>query len=169
VSVEVRRVRAEEWEAFRSVRLAALLDAPSAFSSTYALESASPDEEWERRAAVGADGAERTLFLAWRGVDPVGVVGGGRLDEDHAELVSMWVAPEARRGGVARRLVTALLGWAAASGRHHVQLWVTQGNEPAQRFYESMGFSVIDGHQALASDPCKDEIRMARSVAASAD
>ena len=45
--------------------------------------------------------------------------------------------------------------------RRHVALWVTQGNEPAQRFYESLGFVVVAGHQPLASDPCKDEIRMA--------
>ncbi|MFM2079238.1 MAG: hypothetical protein RJA49_3128 [Actinomycetota bacterium] len=165
MTIEVRRVRADEWAAFRAVRLAALLDSPSAFSSTYALESASPDEEWQRRATIGAAGDERALFLAWRDEQPVGVVGGGRVDEEHAELVSMWVAPDARRDGVARQLVTALLGWAADSGRRRVELWVTQGNDPAQRCYESMGFAVVDGHQPLASDPCKDEIRMSRPVA----
>jgi hypothetical protein len=44
--------------------------------------------------------------------------------------------------------------------RRRSGLWVTRGNEPAQRLYQSIGFRVTGEHQPLPSDPCKDEVRM---------
>jgi GNAT superfamily N-acetyltransferase len=75
-------------------------------------------------------------------------------------IAVLWVAPTHRGTDVARDLVRAVLGWAAATGARTVALWVTRGNDRAQRFYERMGFIVSGDVQPLPSDPCKDEIRM---------
>ena len=58
----------------------------------------------------------------------------------HAELVSMWVRPDARGSGVGRRLIEAVLDWAQGAAFGEVRLWVVDGNERAERVYSRLGF-----------------------------
>ncbi len=165
----MRRIRPGEWVELRDTRLAALADAPSAFASTTAREAAFGDEEWRERAHAAAEGAERATFLAREGARVVGLVGGfraGTVDGAVVELVSMWTDPRHRRRGVGRALVRAVVDWAATTGAERVELWVTQGNAPAQQLYEAMGFVPTGDHQPLPSDPCRDERRMVRRLVA---
>lgn len=150
----------------RSLRLAALSESPAAFGSTLERESAFGDEEWAERAAASAQGRDRATWFAERSGRVVGLVGGHRVRPGDAgvELVSMWTAPEARGLGVGRLLVQAVLDWAVDNGDESVSLWVTRGNDPAHTLYRSMGFLDTGDHQALPSDPCRDEVRMTRSV-----
>lgn len=159
----MRRVRSDDGALLKRVRLAALLDTPSAFGSSHADEAVRPDDEWDVRASAGADGRDRSTFFAFDGDDVVGLVGGYRPDRsvDEVDLVSMWTSPSARRRGVGRELVRAVLAWA---GDSPVSLWVTRGNDPAYELYASLGFVETGDHQPLPSDPCKDEIRMIRRV-----
>lgn len=164
MTIMVRRIQPDQAHVLRSVRLAALADRPEAFGSTHEREVAFSDELWAARAMESSSGATSATFLAWKDRTPVGIVAGFR-DGDLVELVSMWTGPEARRRGVGRRLVDAVVGWAGASGATRVELWVTRGNDDAQRLYAAAGFTVTGDHQPLASDPCKDELRMVRPVA----
>ena len=177
--VEVRRIRADEWRQLRDVRLRALLDAPDAFLTTHAEASAVPDDEWRaatRRRATGdveaafvAVGADRLVGLVGvytptgddpTGDDPTGdePTGDDPTADDTVELVQMWTAPEARRTGLGRRLVDAVLEWA---GERTVRLGVIRGNDAARNLYESVGF-VDDTSPPRPGDPCADEIRMIR-------
>ncbi|GJM38376.1 MAG: N-acetyltransferase [Acidimicrobiales bacterium] len=159
--ITVRRIQPDDVDLLRRVRLAALRDTPDAFAKTHAEESVYPDEFWDGRARSNASGPEHTTFFAFDGGDCVGLVGGHQaLDGDHVDLVSMWTDPAARGRGVGAALVAAVLEW--ADGRT-VELWVTHGNDGAKRLYERCGFVETGAHQALPSDPCKDEIRMRRT------
>lgn len=162
--VVVRRIRVDEGAVLKSVRLAALADAPSAFGSSYGAEVDQPDEHWTARAAAGASGDAVVTFVATAGESVVGLVGGHRPAPGHdmVELVSMWVSPTQRRAGTGAALVAAVLGWADEIGARRVELWVTRGNDSAKRLYESAGFRPTGDHQLLPSDPCHDEIRMRR-------
>jgi GNAT superfamily N-acetyltransferase len=163
MTVLIRRAGAGEARTLREIRLAALEDSPSAFGSTYAAEAQLRDEDWDARARRGSAGSDRTTFFAAIEGHVVGLVGGFRghgPDDSIVEVVSMWTAPPARRSGVGRLLVEAVLDWADATGAVAAELWVTRGNEAAQALYESTGFRETGDHQPLPSDPCKDEIRM---------
>ncbi|GAA3444913.1 GNAT family N-acetyltransferase [Planomonospora venezuelensis] len=46
-SIDVRRLTPEDWRTFRDIRLAALADAPEAFSSSLAREQAYDDARWQ--------------------------------------------------------------------------------------------------------------------------
>jgi GNAT superfamily N-acetyltransferase len=59
-----------------------------------------------------------------------------------AGLSSVHVAQGARRGGLARSLCEALLGWATARGATRAYVQVLAENTAATRLYESMGFGV---------------------------
>jgi GNAT superfamily N-acetyltransferase len=163
MSVVVRRARADDVSILKELRLAALLDSPSAFGSTYAAEATRPDDHWLARATLGSAGRDSAIFLAWVDDRPAGIAGGYRPDQatDAIDLVSMWTAPQVRRAGVGRLLVQAVIDWAIETDAPSVGLWVTRGNAPAQTLYESMGFEETGDYQPLPSDPCKDELRMA--------
>ena len=163
--IVVRRITGEDGAVLRELRLRALRDAPSAFGSTYAVEVVRTPDEWAARAARGSSGGDNATFLADVDGECVGLAGGFRNDHDghHADidLVSMWVAPAHRGTGVADALVDAVLDWACHEGEaQKVGLWVTRGNERAQRFYERLGFVETGDVQPLPSDPCRDEVRM---------
>ncbi len=167
MGVVVCRVRPGDASVLKEVRLAALLDTPSAFGSTYADEVTRTEEHWMHRALLASAGRDSTVFLAWMHGRAVGIVGGYRSDPstDAVELVSMWTAPDARRTGVGALLVQAVIDWATENGSSTVALWVTRGNAPAQALYESVGFRATGDYQPLPSDPCKDELRMSLDLA----
>jgi len=160
MTITTRRVRPDDVHALKRVRLAALLDTPSAFAMTHEEESGYPDDRWATSAVERSAGREHATFFAFDGDDVVGLVGGHRLDGDQGiELVSMWTSPTARGKGVGAALVDCVVEWAAGET---VELWVTRGNDSAQRLYERCGFVETGDFQPLPSDPCKDETRMRR-------
>ena len=59
-------------------------------------------------------------------------------------LYDLFVAPDARRGGVARRLMEAAAAQARAAGAVALTLQTARTNEAAQRLYESLGWQRDD-------------------------
>src|SRR5436190_12966127 len=114
----IRRVTTTDLEAYRDIRLRALQDAPDAFASTYAGESARPREAWVERVERCAAGDDHTIFLAFDDNGHCVGLAGGTDDEYGADrqLVSMWVEPAARGSTVATDLVDAVVDWMRAAG-----------------------------------------------------
>ena len=158
----MRRIRPDEGDALRSIRLAALVDTPSAFGSTHAAEVDLPPVHWSARAAASADGTGSATFVAVDGGTFVGMVAAYRPDSatNGIELVSMWVSPTARRRGTAARLVDSVVDWARGAGATNVDLWVAQGNDAAVRLYEVRGFRSTGEYEPLPSDPGRHRMRM---------
>lgn len=160
--VNVREVKADEWELLRDVRLAALREAPYAFGSTYVREASFTEEQWRARLA-----ARSVNFFAFAEEladgEPVGLaavfVGDGMAD-----LVSMFVRPVARGRGAGEALVDAAADWARARGHDTLYLWVTEVNSAARKLYERCGFTPTGERQPLPSDPARPEIRMRRAL-----
>jgi ribosomal protein S18 acetylase RimI-like enzyme len=145
LAVSIRRIKPEEWSALRDVRLRSLLDSPGAFGQTHETAAALPEDEWVSVAKTSAAGNRRTWFIARDESDAVlGVVQARRRPPDDCLLFSMWVAPEARRLGVGASLVDKVDEWGASWGSKRVILWVIGTNEGAFRFYERIGFHVIE-------------------------
>jgi GNAT superfamily N-acetyltransferase len=158
----IRRIAPEDGGTLRELRLAALTDSPSSFSSLYEDESSRTSEEWAERARLGAAGVDRVTFLAFDRVRPVGMVGGYRPDvgSEFIELVSMWTSPSARHCGVGRQLIGAVLEWASESGAKAARVWVTEGNEPAFKLYSAAGFVQIEGREPLRPGSSEQVARM---------
>jgi GNAT superfamily N-acetyltransferase len=158
----IRRVRGDEGQALKACRLAALKDSPFAFGSSYVAEANRADDEWTARARAGEAGVDRVTFFALVEDEIVGLVSGIRPDADGfvVDLVSMWASPEARRVGIGRALVGAVVDWAREVSATTLRLWVTRGNFPAQNLYESMGFRETGEAQPLSSDPSRVEVEM---------
>ena len=144
--IVVRRITRDDAALLRGVRLRALATDPASFGSTYEREAAFPEGVWRERAASGAAGNESATLLAVRGDEPVGIVTGVRDDVNATvfHVFSMWVAPEARRQGLGRRLLEEIEAWIRSSGGSVVRLSVTNQAAPARRLYEDAGY-VADG------------------------
>ena len=84
--------------------------------------------------------------------------------DGQALVVSVWVAPEARRRRQARRLIDAVVEWAREREIGRLRLWVTESNLNARRLYEGAGFTPSGGTQPLPSNPALTEIEMVRAV-----
>lgn len=166
IMTTLRRIGLDDLSVYRDVRLRALLDAPTAFGSTYAKESRFSDVEWSER--VGRLDGERAIgYLAVDGDVACGLVGCflDGSEPPRATLISMWVAPSHRRKGVGRALVEAVLEWAAGRGAGTVRLMVTSENHAARRFYESLGFNLSGVTDSYPNDPSLTELEMVRVLA----
>lgn len=80
------------------------------------------------------------------------------VEQHEAEIISMWVAPEARGLGIARTLLIAAIGYAHDAGARTVALDVRPDNEPAIRCYAKAGF--VDVGWAPAPNDAVHERRM---------
>jgi GNAT superfamily N-acetyltransferase len=154
--VSTRRVGSDDWADWRELRLAALLDSPGAFASTYKSERDGTEQEWRNR----LDPVNGMALIASVDGRPVGMAAGYQSRPHVVDLVSMWVAPTARRKGVGDALVTEVVQWAKEQATSDVHLWVTRGNEPAERLYARHGFERTGDVRPLPSNPCADEIAM---------
>jgi GNAT superfamily N-acetyltransferase len=152
--MEIRSTTGDDWELVRDVRLRALAEAPLAFGSTLASERDRTEDEWRRWAGRGRSG-DGVMFVADGGDRFVGLASGYHEEEhpDAVHLVSMWVDPAHRSSGLGRRLVEAVVAWARDEGARVVNLWVTDGNEPAIALYRSCGFHPTGDMQPLPSNP----------------
>lgn len=158
--VRVGRLEGPDWAALRSARLAALAEAPYAFSSTLERELGFDDDVWRSRIRSGA------IFAAWSASGIVGMATGRLSDENPDwELVGMWVSPDWRGTGVADRLVGAVCDHVLGTGAERICLWVVETNLRAVAFYQRLGFELTGGRQLVRDDePGRFEIQLGRGL-----
>lgn len=131
--------------AFQALRLAALRECPSAFSSSYEEECTTPLAVIEARLAADSG---RNVFGAFDGADLVGMVVIGREDAQKlrhkAGIRGMYVCASQRGKGVGKLLLEQALACAASmQGLRQVNLSVTASATAAVALYSSMGFVVF--------------------------
>lgn len=161
--IAIKRISPETALVFRDVRLRALQESPTAFSSTYARESQLPEEEWVRRAARwGGDGTD-AIFLAIDNDSACGIVG-SHVEEQNphqAYVVSMWVDPAFRRTSVGRALIDTVAEWNRSQNIRELKLMVTSVNAGAIEFYKRIGFAMTGVTGPYPNDPAIIEYEMA--------
>lgn len=102
-----------------------------------------PEDRWDARALaelLAMAGASGHLIEEAGKTLPLGLI----LDlvaGDTAEILTLGVAPSARREGIARTLLDDLAARARAAGAMQITLEVAADNLPARRLYERGGFS----------------------------
>lgn len=164
-SIEIRPLAGADAASYRDIRLEALQSSPEAFASAFETESVHPVGWFAARLEGDA-----VMLGAFLGGELVGTLGFIRSDgpkrQHKGTLVGMYVQPAARRAGVGRRLVDAALDLAAKSVEL-VQLSVVDGNEPALRLYQSMGFVEygLEPHALKIDGRYYDDILMAKDLA----
>jgi ribosomal protein S18 acetylase RimI-like enzyme len=137
------------------LRLRALCEAPAAFGSTHERESAWSEDDWKARTAALAP-----FVVDDEGSGPVGSAGLVFDEPGAPHVVAVWVAPEARRRGVAKVLLDAVARSARAGGHRALRLHVARDDSPARALYLRLGFVDTGRTFALERDPNVLELEM---------
>lgn len=140
----IRALAPGDASAFQALRLQGLRECPAAFASSWEEEQGKPLQQVAARLASGPPfGVHGAIDEAGRLVGVVGLACEGMHKLAHkAVLWGMYVAPSARRQGVARKLVAHVLDQATAIvGLRQVTLGVHSANHAALSLYESLGFT----------------------------
>jgi [ribosomal protein S18]-alanine N-acetyltransferase len=102
-------------------------------------------EAWSR-AAYRDELADTSYRYYVAAEDPTGALlgwAGIRIVGSEADIVTVGVVPSARRAGIARRMIDALLAEAARRGAREIFLEVRVDNEAARALYAGEGFEEI--------------------------
>jgi ribosomal protein S18 acetylase RimI-like enzyme len=163
--IEIRPLTEAEADAvlYRDIRLEALRANPEAFGSTFEIEDAQPLSWFSARLASSI------LFGAFRDAKLVAIAGfaiqQGQKQAHKGAIWGMYVRPDARRTGIGRRLIEAIIELA----RHRVeliQLTVVRDNEQARRLYARLGFLEygIEKNALKQHGRYYDEVLMAKDL-----
>jgi RimJ/RimL family protein N-acetyltransferase len=162
-NIQIRLLTPADAASYRAIRLAGLKDAPEAFGSTFEAEVVKPLAWFFERLTASQ------IFGVFCDREILGVAGfavrEGEKEAHKGLLWGMYVRPEARGTGVARRLVEAVIDF-ARSRVELIQLSVVVGNEPARRLYSRLGFVEygIERNSLKFGTRYYDEILMAKQL-----
>ena len=153
--MSIRELARHEWALFRELRLRALAESPDAFARTVAEAREQSDAYWvQLTESVTAPGGQVMLIAEVDG-RPTGLAF-GLFDKERPKtghVGGMWVEPAARGQGAGLALLEGAIAWARSRDLERLDLWVTEGNDPATRLYERLGFTDSGRRDALQSNP----------------
>ncbi len=124
-----------------------------------------PEDPWDRRALAGvlAMPGARGWLAESAAVEDGGPGAGGagraagfllvRAAADEAEVLTLGVAPQRRRAGIAGQLLSAALAALAAAGVRRLFLEVAVDNDAARALYEARGFAAVGRRAAYLPGP----------------
>lgn len=179
--MEVRRIRPDDVEAYREVRLRSLRLAPDAFGSTFEEASQRTDAEWREFTERLATSVHTAGFVLDRGDTSSSVFGGlatVRLLDDptghasreaprDAEVNQMWLDEDLRGGDWAPALLAACEAFARTLGPppvERVTLWVAATNERAARLYARCGYEPTGETDEAPEPHLGTEVRLAKRL-----
>ena len=164
----IRALSSDDAAAFQSLRLRGLLEYPEAFSSSHAEEAGIPIQLVAERLQPDPNGAVFGCFGDAQLTGVIGIRRAGQLKLSHKAFIwGMYVAPEHRRVGTGRLLLSRVLNYAAADLRvRNLNLGVNASNVAACTLYAAMGFRIYgtEPGSMMVDGILHDEHLMTRQV-----
>lgn len=152
----IRRGTAEDWAAYREIRLRMLTESPDAYASSHAFEARFPEERWRERAA------NPLHFLAYAPDGRLaGTATGLPAPDRTVDVVAMYVDPGYRGQGGAEQLLDAVAAAARERGARRLVIHVTGDNVVANRCYARYGFVPTGRSWPMERNPELVEIELA--------
>lgn len=144
LDISIRPLTEEDAIAFKALRLAAIADSPSAVWPTAEEEAMRTPAEVRARIAQTPDQVVFGAFIDTRLVAIAGLRREPLAQVSHkATLWGVFVHPEWRQEGLARRLLMSIEGHAKKIGLLQIHLSVNSENQRAKNLYESLGFKTF--------------------------
>lgn len=113
---------------------------------------------WSERSVAGElDNPLSLWFVALAGDRLLGYVGCQRVPPE-ADVMNLAVTPDARRGGLGRRLMEVLWETLMTLGDESLTLEVRASNAPAIALYEGLGFAKVGRRPNYYEKPREDAL-----------
>jgi ribosomal protein S18 acetylase RimI-like enzyme len=171
VTYRIDRVRPEDWERVRDIRLRMTKDTPLAYIETHETALALGEDKWRERAARSTrPGNTGYVAVVAATGEWVGTMNAYLPVADPGEappfawLYGVWVDPahRGRAAGVTDALLDACLAWARdEAGVPELRLNVHEANSRARRYYERHGFVPTGETEPYPLDPAALALVMA--------
>ena len=143
--MNIRLLTSPDARFYRELFLTALLESPTAFTSTYQQIKAKPVELFERLLEVsGSPYGRITGIFSPRG-HMIGTIEAIRFEPEHlthrAAIHRLYVHCDHRKQGYGRALLADSISWGLqATGVRYIEITVNATNENALKLYRSVGF-----------------------------
>jgi ribosomal protein S18 acetylase RimI-like enzyme len=163
------KVEIADWQKYKKIRLEALKNDPQAFSSFFGAECKLGDEEWQERLASGLCKKNKKIFIGvFDETNNFVAIGGAFTREDAREwcVVAVYVAPECRRRGIGKVLLSAIIAeLKKIGGVEKLVLRVNRKQRPAVKLYKSFGFAIEETikDQIMGDGEFHDEYEMIKA------
>jgi ribosomal protein S18 acetylase RimI-like enzyme len=159
--IVVRRIRAEEWEAHRALRLKALAKDRIAFGSSSERESQYSEAEWRKKTENGAKSTSSCLLVAEAPHHGLVGMAAGALVDGLPWIFGMWVEPGWRGRGTGGALLDSAIAWLRQQRpAQPILLDVNPRQTAAVRLYESRGFRATGKSKKLDHSPGEIAVEM---------
>lgn len=161
------KIKEDEWQKYKKVRLEALKNDPQAFGSSYDRENKKSDNEWKEKLMLSNTADSKKIFV---GIDNDSngflAIGAAYAENDLGEwnLIAIYVDPKHRGQGISKILSSEIINTLKA--RRNVRrliLRVNVNQQAAVNLYRSLGFVIINKEekQLLGDGNFYDEFEMA--------
>lgn len=146
--VVIERVHAHDWKKYRTLKLNALLEEPTAFGTVFEEERNLTDDQWIEKVSRFALSEKQRMYVAKIDDEMVAMMG-VLFDERHkrrhiATIVTVYVARAQRSKGIARQLMQAALdNLRSVETINKVKLAVNPNQTSAVNLYKSFGFREV--------------------------
>ena len=143
---------------------------PADLPEIIALERGCYSDPWPASAFASLPGNDRVYFGVARNRDRGHVVGYAIAwyVMDEGELANLAVAPAARRQGVGRSLLDAVMSDAAERGTKQLYLEVRASNVAARELYAAREFEEVGKRKSYYRSPTEDALILRRTLKSSA-
>ena len=138
--IKVRRLKKDEVDVFKSLRLTAIKEDPYAFDQTYNQEKEKGFSYWNELVLSLTPPGKNIMLIAVKNDTSVGFVFGFRREKQTGSFGGMWVSKKYRRQGIATKLISEIEAWAREEKILELKIWNFKENHNAQKFYERCGF-----------------------------
>ena len=119
---------------------------------------------WSRQALKEELTNPAACFLVWEEAGKVLGYAGMHCAAGECYVDNVAVFPEARRQGVGRKLMEALLQAAAARGGEFLSLEVRPSNLEALALYRGLGFREVGRRRRFYDDPVEDGLLLTKDL-----
>ena len=137
--IEIKPMLPDQWKEYKTLRCAALAEAPYAYNSTLEDAMKRSDDDWQQITRQYASHPNSRTHFAFDDDNACGMAA-CVINGDEVELYAVWVDPAYRRKGVGRALIDFGRAWSQTKGATQLRVGIFDDNPAALAFYRSLGF-----------------------------